>query len=531
MTHTPEPVAGLSPRQLDRAFPFHWRVDADLRLLQMGEVLRRRFPHAGSGTPLSSVFRVARPRMEKLDHAALGATGEGIVLVETLCASPLRLRGQILPCDTGSGDLLFIGSPWLTRLAELESQSLTLQDFAAHDSIMDFLFVHQASQAALEDTRLLARTLKERSQRLDTIFQLSPDGFVAFDEFGKVDYVNPAFQHMTGLDLGALAGKTEAQVDGLLGALCDTPAAASNANDDTARRRERRAERRAAPRRMLQLMRPRRRTVQRSLRRGEGKAKVLYLRDVTRETEVDRMKSEFLTTAAHELRTPMASVYGFTELLLNRPFDDATRKDVLRTVHRQAGALIHMLNELLDLARIEARAGKDFHIETRALRPLIQETLAALLIPGDERKVRVSLPDILPDVNVDAAKFRQALTNLLSNAYKYSPQGGDIEIDVISRQDGRALGVRVSDRGIGMTAEQLGRAFERFYRADASGNLPGTGLGLSLVKEIMELMGGHVELHSQPGAGTQAILWLSLRGVRRKGGTPVETTPNLMEQP
>ena len=134
------------------------------------------------------------------------------------------------------------------------------------------------------------------------------------------------------------------------------------------------------------------------------------------------------------------------------------------------------------------------------------------MIPGDTRKVRLNIKDPLPVVQVDAAKIQQALTNLLSNAYKYSPGGGDITLSAERRtRDGtQEIGLLVTDQGIGMTEPQLARAFERFYRADESGSIPGTGLGLALVKEIIETHGGQVELRSQPGKGTTASLWLPL---------------------
>ena len=126
--------------------------------------------------------------------------------------------------------------------------------------------------------------------------------------------------------------------------------------------------------------------------------------------------------------------------------------------------------------------------------------------------MELSLPEAELLVRVDADKLRQAVTNLLSNAYKYSPRGGAITIDTLpgEHDDRPAVGIRVTDRGMGMTPEQASRAFERFYRADASGNIPGTGLGLCLVKEIVEIQGGRVDLQTQAGRGTQVTLWLPL---------------------
>ena len=247
---------------------------------------------------------------------------------------------------------------------------------------------------------------------------------------------------------------------------------------------------------------------------------MLYLRDVTRELEVDRMKSEFLSSAAHELRTPMASIFGFAELLLRKSYPDERKREMIDTIHRQAKHLTNLVNELLDLARIEARAGKDFKLEELPLAPMINDAVAALLMPNDTRKVELDLPQSLPLVRVDPGKLRQALTNILSNAYKYSPNGGRIRLSIEERKgpDRDFIGVQVSDQGIGMTPEQLTHACERFYRADTSGNIPGTGLGLSLVKEIMQVQGGSIDMASEYGKGTTVTLWMpiSSREVRAK---------------
>ena len=132
------------------------------------------------------------------------------------------------------------------------------------------------------------------------------------------------------------------------------------------------------------------------------------------------------------------------------------------------------------------------------------------MVPGAERTVRCDLPARLPPVRLDVDKFQHVLGNVLSNAYKYSPGGGEIRLDIRERSfKGRPqVGVRVSDQGIGMSEEHVARAFERFFRADPSGNIPGSGLGLSLCKEILELLGGQVELRSALGQGTAVTLWL-----------------------
>jgi signal transduction histidine kinase len=186
---------------------------------------------------------------------------------------------------------------------------------------------------------------------------------------------------------------------------------------------------------------------------------------------------------------------------------------MIETIHKQSGLIVNLINELLDLARIEARQGKDFRIENQALQPIIGDAVNSLVIPGDGRKVSLKLPAEPVYAVVDAEKFRQSLMNVLSNAYKYSPNGGKISLSMqlAHRRGLDMVGIQVSDQGIGMSPEQQSRAFERFFRADPSGNIPGTGLGLCIVKEIIELLGGHVDLQSEKDKGTQVTLWLPMR--------------------
>lgn len=244
----------------------------------------------------------------------------------------------------------------------------------------------------------------------------------------------------------------------------------------------------------------------------ETVSQILYFRDVTHETEVDRLKSEFLSTAAHELRTPLTSIYGFAELMLTREFDEADRRDFLGTIVRQSELTVSILNELLDLVRIEERRGKDFIMECVDLRELLREIVAGFRTPAD-RPAPAAPPRGDPLwVRADRRKLTQAVSNVLSNAYKYSSADDRVEIDLSEIPgDGNAparVCLRIRDEGIGMTSQQLARLGERFYRADTSGNIPGTGLGVSILREIIQLHGGEMALASEPGAGTTVSLWL-----------------------
>jgi PAS domain S-box-containing protein len=356
----------------------------------------------------------------------------------------------------------------------------------------------------ITEQKLYEQRLAQLHDELDAVLKVIPGGVVAFDADGRVAYCNLAFADIVGRSADELEGVAATDVDALL--------ANVSAPDDPPEQFLSLAEDRVDT---IRLVKPRPAIIARTVRaiRGQSAAnqwRACYLRDITHEAEVDRMKSEFLSTAAHELRTPMSSVHGFAELLVSRDFDAETARTIARTIHRQSSALVQMVNDLLDLARIEAGRGRDVVLTRLSLAAIVRETVEGILIKGESRKV-----DLIPAtgdealVDVDAALLRQAVTNVLSNAYKYSRGKGAIRLTLPTRNQGsqRQVGVRVADEGIGMTPEQLGRLFERFYRADPSGAIPGTGLGLTLVKEITEAMHGSVDVVSEVGRGTTVTLW------------------------
>jgi signal transduction histidine kinase len=346
------------------------------------------------------------------------------------------------------------------------------------------------------------RELHDRTEQLDAIFALSPDGLVSFDEHRRVRFANEAFAHMIGCEAALLLGLDEAE----LSAQLKRQGAAATGFPGVATLRE------FGEGVSFELRRPASRVLSARVQVASAThvSQVLYVRDVTHESEVDRMKSEFLTTAAHELRTPMTSIYGYVELLLARELPPARRRAVLDTVSRQSTLMMAIINQLLDLARIEARRGSDFELERLDLAAVAATRVADHRPPDGRQAPRVDAAAQPLPVRADAQKLQQALLNILSNAYKYSPAGGEVEIAFHrDERDGRVRhGVSVRDHGIGLSTEQRARVFERFYRADASGNIPGTGLGMSIVKEIVELHGGSVEIDSAAGEGTCMTVWL-----------------------
>ena len=363
------------------------------------------------------------------------------------------------------------------------------------------------------DERVAAETrLRLRTAQLNAIFTLSPDGFVAFGDKGSIEYVSTAFTIITGLAAHEVIGLSEVGLIDRLGALCIADSRGNQLALDVLRSPGDDIQQ-VHGRNLLDLAGPALRTIEVGRRRSSGQnvSKIFFVRDVTHETEVDRMKSEFLSTAAHELRTPMVSILGFSELLLNNDdYDQETVTELVETIHRQSKLMAAIINELLDLARIEARRGQDFEIESIDLNVLISEAVQSFRFPEDNRVPVVHLPAFQAETKGDRRKITQAVLNVLSNAFKYSPLGGEIRIDLQPKfRSGRAgFSVDVRDHGFGMTPESVARVCERFFRADTSGSILGTGLGMSIVKEIIELHGGGLDVSSTLGEGTLVSLWL-----------------------
>jgi PAS domain S-box-containing protein len=232
------------------------------------------------------------------------------------------------------------------------------------------------------------------------------------------------------------------------------------------------------------------------------------LRDVTREREIDRLKTEFLSTTAHELRTPLTTIQGFSEVLLTR--NDLTEEEknkFLGYINKQAVNLSHIISDLLDISRIESGVGFSLKRKMCTVNNIISRIMENYRISHPKYRFTSNLETTDAPVFADREKIDQVVQNILSNAVNYSPPGTTIRATTKTLKD--EYQVTIEDRGMGMTEEQVKRIFEKFYRADASDTAPkGTGLGMSIVKLIIDAHQGKVWVESKPGKGTRVIFTL-----------------------
>jgi len=237
-------------------------------------------------------------------------------------------------------------------------------------------------------------------------------------------------------------------------------------------------------------------------KKGEGAGMITIIHDVSHEREVDRMKTEFISTAAHELRTPLTSIQGFSELLLTRKdLKEEEKEEFISYINKQSVNLATIVNDLLDISRLESGRSFLLNKEKCVVGDAIKRIIPYVQGMSSKHKLKVVLPEEPVELLADKEKMEQVLKNLLSNAVKYSPDGGLIRVTGEISED--HFQVSVEDQGIGMTPEQLERIFEKFYRVDASHSaIEGTGLGMNIVKYIVEAHGGEIWVESELGKGT-----------------------------
>jgi PAS domain S-box-containing protein len=246
---------------------------------------------------------------------------------------------------------------------------------------------------------------------------------------------------------------------------------------------------------------------------GSSLGRLFTFRDVTREREVDRMKTDFVSLVSHELRTPLTSIKGYVDLLLDGEVGEleAEQQEFLGIVRNNAERLVGLINDLLDISRIEA--GKVDLNRTMIDLSAVAERVATSFRPQIEAKQQRLTLDFardLPPISADADRITQVLTNLLSNAYKYTPSGGELHI-AVSATNGQAR-IDVRDSGIGLTPEEHAQLFTKFFRARnrTTQEVGGTGLGLAITQSLVESHGGTISVKSAPGEGSTFTVCLPM---------------------
>lgn len=239
----------------------------------------------------------------------------------------------------------------------------------------------------------------------------------------------------------------------------------------------------------------------------QGRGITILLIDVTAERQTQQLRSEFFSNASHELRTPITSVLGFTQMLDNDLISEENRKETYQRIQNETQRMANLIDDILSIARLESNTQEQTK-EMVSIREIVHDVAASLAVQAETAGVTIGQTSEDIFMMADRRQLYQLINNLVENAVKYNKEKGKVQISV-AQKAGRVV-IKVSDTGIGIPPQYQNRVFERFYRVD-SGNkkqIPGTGLGLSIVKHIVIHLGGEVSLKSKPGVGTEIAVTL-----------------------
>jgi two-component system phosphate regulon sensor histidine kinase PhoR len=238
---------------------------------------------------------------------------------------------------------------------------------------------------------------------------------------------------------------------------------------------------------------------------------VIIFHDITDIRQTEKMRRDFVANVSHELRTPLSAIEGYSETLLEGALDDkAVCRDFINVIHRHSLRLTQLVEDLLDLSKLESPGYKPEFSPT-SLKTLIQQAFLLVEDKAAEKQIHIliDIQESLPLIMADSSSMQQVLTNLLDNAIKYTPNQGRVSIRVFATEQGKVR-IDVQDNGMGIDPKYHHRIFERFYRVDKarSREMGGTGLGLSIVKHIVQLHGGEIWVDSAVNQGSTFSLAL-----------------------
>ena len=378
--------------------------------------------------------------------------------------------------------------------------------------LYDDITARQEAEAKLQ---LALEKAQESRDRIDGILRSVVDGLLVTDQGGKLVMANPVAEKILALQCPSVSPLPLEQVplpDGLRAYLRGTIAGEKVSEPFTF---DLPGEDGEAARSMEA------RTARVHGRDRAGGEWITLLHDVTRDREIDRMKSEFIATAAHELSTPLAVIMGYAELLQAHQdgAGDEQSRDYAHTIYDKVQHLERIVDDLLNLSRIESGRVIVLHRAPCNMGECLLRVLDPYQREQDRHRFEITVPQEVTEVLVDKDKMAQVLDNLVSNAVKYSPHGGTIRVQGQKRDD--HLLVTVQDQGIGMTPAQVERVFEKFYRADASDTaIGGLGLGMSIARTIVEMHGGKIWVESEAGQGTKVSFTIPLESGEVKTDQP-----------
>lgn len=367
------------------------------------------------------------------------------------------------------------------------------ESFNEEDLILLTTLAQQAT-AIIQNTRTLL-TLMERKTELETTLKSMRTGVLVLNNQGKILHINPTAQKIFGILSNDVRYADIAKLirnEKIKNILLELLQKRESLNDE------------------ITVRIPDEKTFQTEIVTQPSNhhseiGLIATFTDVTRIRKLERLKTEFVSTVSHELRTPLTSIKGFIATLLgdkNNEFDNDTKHEFYQIIDEECDRLTRLITDLLTISRIEAGKSLDMKYSKIDLPALVTKVLNAQKAFTDRHQFETKLNGGLPTITADKDKVEQILTNLVSNAVKYSPNGGTITI--YGKPAGEFVELSVADQGLGIPENHIEKIFDKFHRVDNkdSREQEGTGIGLFLVKHLVEAHGGKIWVSSKFGEGS-----------------------------
>jgi two-component system, OmpR family, phosphate regulon sensor histidine kinase PhoR len=408
--------------------------------------------HVSSGTAVTVIVL----GLLAVVAAAIGA--------RLLAGSMARLRGSVLARARGEADVAFLTN---------------ITDLAAIDQAVDRLAVRVAAREA---------EVEGAGARVAALFDAISEGILQLDAAGRIARVNPRAKALLGLSAESVGKPVAAHVRHAdLRLLLDRALRGQPVDA---------AEISIGERRVIVSARPLPMGAD-----GRTDGTVVAFVDLTEIRRLEGVRRDFVANVSHELKTPLTSIRGYTETMLNDELPPELQRQFLEVVHKNADRLHRIVDDLLDLSRLESGGWRP-ELTRVNVADLVADVWSAHEESARERRMTFVAPAARHFVRADPGGLRQVLSNLLENALRYTPDGGRIEVR--TSHDGDRVIIEIADDGTGIPLDALPRIFERFYRVDPARSRAagGTGLGLSIVRHLTESMTGDVSAESELGKGT-----------------------------
>ncbi len=367
--------------------------------------------------------------------------------------------------------------------------------------------VAESFNSMADELRARIDEISEEKGRAEAILKSMADGVIATDIKRRLITINPAAREMTDLREAEVKGRQLLEVirfhplDSLL---------ARSIEENKTLSQE------------FKLHQPRERILRCHLAPVRVEERqviggVVVLTDITELRHLEQVRREFVANVSHELKTPLTSITGYLDTILESSPEASTREGFLRIISSEAERMAFLIEDLLELSRLEARSPEVISLSIHPLQPVVEKVMAVVQRQAESREIelRAEMDSSPLKVMMIPGEIEQVLLNLMDNAIKYTPEGGEVVVRLTALRE--EVMVEVEDNGIGIPKEDQDRIFERFYRVDKARSRKegGTGIGLSIVKHILKGHGAEIEVDSQPQLGSTFRFFLQ-RIVERK---------------